>query len=159
MKVYFLRHGIAEDHAASGSDRDRRLTEEGVAEMEKEAKGLKRLAPKLDLLLTSPYPRARRTAEIVADALGLSDRLHVDERLAPGFRLGDLQEIVEEHPHVLRLMLVGHNPDLPDIAGHLSGEANLDLKKGGLIRVDADMIEPGSGTLEWLLPPDILKVD
>jgi phosphohistidine phosphatase SixA len=153
VKLYFLRHGIAEDVSSTGFDRDRALTDEGIAEMERAARGLKRLKLDLDLVLASPYTRARQTAAIVAHDLDLEDRLHEEPRLAPGFRLGHLQQIVAERPDARRILLVGHNFDLPTVAGQLAGGAEIDLKKGGLIRVDVDVIEPERGTLEWLLVP------
>lgn len=153
MKLYFLRHGIAEDVSLTGLDRDRELTDEGIADMERVAAGMKRLKPDIELVLTSPYARALKTAEIAARVLDAGDLLHVDPRLVPGFGLGHLQEIVEEHDEVRRLLLVGHNFDFPMVAGRLCGGASIDLKKGGLIRVDTDAIEPGAGVLEWLLTP------
>jgi phosphohistidine phosphatase len=153
MKLYFLRHGIAEDISSSGLDRDRELTADGIDEMERVARGMKRLRLDLDIALTSPYARARKTAEIAARILGIEDRLHEGPGLAPGFGLGHLQQIVAERPDARRILLVGHNFDFPIVTGQLSGGARIDLKKGGLIRVDTDRIEPGAGTLEWILAP------
>jgi phosphohistidine phosphatase len=156
VKLYFLRHGIAEDPRPGQSDRDRQLTPEGIAGMRAESEVLRQLNLKLDLILTSPYDRARQTAEIVAEALGLTDKLEMEPRLAPGCRLGDLQEIVGDRPQVQRIMLVSHNPDLPVMAGQLAGGANIDMKKGGLIRIDTDRVEPGAGMLEWIFTPGVL---
>lgn len=153
MKLYFLRHGIAEDVSGTGADRDRELTAEGIDEMERIALGMKRLKLGVDLVLTSPYARARKTAEIAAQMLDLRDCLHAEARLAPGFGLGHLQQIVDERHNARRILLVGHNFDFPIVAGQLAGGAQIDLKKGGLIRVDVDIIEPGRGVLEWVLAP------
>ncbi len=153
MRIYFLRHGIAEDVSASGTDRDRELTPDGIDEMEREAEGIKRLNLDLDLVLSSPYPRASATAEMVTAALGITDNLLIDPRLAPGFRLGDLQQIVAGAGAKRRIMLVGHNFDLPTIAAQLVGGGRIDLKKGGLIRVDTEEVEPGRGALKWVLSP------
>lgn len=156
MKLYLLRHGIAEERRIGLPDHERHLTEEGVAEMRAVAAGLKRLKLRLDLILTSPFPRARETAEIVAEALEMQERLREEARLAPGCRLGDLQQIVENYPQAERLMIVGHESDFSVMAGQLVGGAAIDLKKGGLIRLETDRIEPGRGLLEWLLTPAIL---
>ena len=153
MKLYFLRHGIAEDISKSGLDRDRKLTEPGVEELEREADALKRLGLNLDLLLTSPYARAFKTAEIVANRLGLKDQFQTESLLAPGFNLGSLQKMNADFDDARSVMLVGHNFDFPIIAGQLCGGAEIDLKKGGLIRIDVDIFEPGQGTLEWVLTP------
>src|SRR5262245_25825946 len=97
MKLYLLRHGKAEDVSATALHRYRELTTEGVEEMREEAASLARLDLKLDLILTSPYPRAKKTAEIVAEMLQLESRLQTDERLACGFGFGELQSIADEH--------------------------------------------------------------
>jgi phosphohistidine phosphatase len=156
MRLYLLRHGNAEEQQAGHADRDRRLTPEGIAEVEAEAAALRRLRLGLDLILSSPYPRALQTAEIVARALDLTAQLRSDTRLASGCRFGTFQEIVAEHPEVRRLMLVGHNPDLSLTATRLLGGTGIELKKGGLIRIDLDRFEPGQGTLRWLVTPALL---
>jgi phosphohistidine phosphatase len=156
MKLYLLRHGKAEEYHSSGRDADRELTPEGVEEVRAEAKALVGLKLKLDLIVTSPYPRARLTAEIVAEALEMEDRLLVDDRLACGFQLGELQAIVAERAGIDRLMFVGHNPDLAVIGGQIAGGAAIDLKKGGLIRLNVHLVEPGGGILEWVLTPAVL---
>jgi phosphohistidine phosphatase len=156
MKIYLLRHGIAEDYHPGGSDKDRELTPEGIRQVEAVAGSLSRLQLKLDRIITSPYPRACQTAEIVAHILILQEQMAVDDRLAPGFHLGDLQAIVEDQARIERWMFVGHNPDLPIIAGQLVGGAAIDMKKAGLIRVDTEHVEPGVGILEWVLTPATL---
>src|SRR5579862_2848801 len=111
MRLYLLRHGSAEEPHAGRPDRERRLTPEGIAEVEAEARSLRRLRLGLDRILSSPYPRAFQTAEIVARALDLTELLSADARLASGCHFGMIQQIVAEHSDVRRLMLVGHNPD------------------------------------------------
>ena len=90
MKLYLLRHGKAEDDSATGRDQDRELTAEGVEEVRAEAKALARLNLKLDVIITTPYPRASRTAEIVAEELEMGGKLLRDDRLACGFRVSGL---------------------------------------------------------------------
>ena len=71
MKVYFLRHGKAENRSEwRGRDADRPLTPEGEEALRRECKVLLDLDLALDLIVTSPLARARRTAEIVAEDLG-----------------------------------------------------------------------------------------
>jgi phosphohistidine phosphatase len=156
MKLYLLRHGKAEERSASGRDEDRELTEEGKLEIRALAKALVGLRIKVDLILTSPYPRARQTAEIVAEELHLADGLVSDRRIACGLRMGELQAIASERAGIERLMLVGHNPDFAVLGGDLCGGATIDLKKGGLIRLEMIRVEPGGGILEWVLTPSVL---
>lgn len=156
MRIYFLRHGVAEDAGPGMSDEERRLTPAGRAEVKRVAEALRQLDLGLERILTSPLPRASETAEIVADALELRKELQVDQRLAYGFRLGALQEMAAEWQPAKRVMLVGHNPGMAVVPGQLAGGAALDMKKAGFIRVDAEVIEPGAGLLKWLVPPALL---
>jgi phosphohistidine phosphatase len=156
MRLLLLRHGIAEERSLDRPDEKRRLTREGIERMREEAKAFVRIGLKPDLVLTSPLRRCVETAEIVADTLGVADRLYEEARIAPGFRLGDLQKIVEQNPDAQQLMVVGHQPDLGIIAGQLIASPALDVKKGGLVRIDADRIEPGWGVLVWMLAPGLL---
>jgi len=158
MKLYFLRHGVAEDPAPGQSDAERRLTADGVDAMRKEAAALARMGRKLDLIVTSPLPRASETAQIVAEALGCADLVRFDQRLAPGFGMGELRDLLADLPAPESVMLVGHQPDLGAVSGRLVGAGMLDLKKGGLVRLSTESLEPGAAALEWLLPPSLLKL-
>jgi phosphohistidine phosphatase len=156
MELYFLRHGIAADVGPAGrGDAGRPLTKEGIAKMQSAARGMRRLELRLDALLSSPLVRAHETAAIVAHELGLELQL-VDE-LAPGCDLARLFALLGEHRATKRVMLVGHEPDFSQLIGDLTGGSRVLMKKGGLGRVDIDLLEAGAGTLIWLLPPRALR--
>ena len=57
-------------------------------------------------------------------------------------------------------MIVGHDPDFSDLLGVLCGTTAVPMRKGALARIDVGRpLEPGGGTLRWLVPPDLLKPD
>ena len=156
MELYFLRHGIAEDEGPEGAgDAGRRLTKEGIAKMRAEARGLRQLGLRLDTLLSSPLARAHETAEIVAKELGLE--LQLADALAPGCDGQRLFDLLGEHRAAERVMVVGHEPDFSALIGELIGGSRVQLKKGGLARVDLEVLEAGAATLVWLLPPKLLR--
>ncbi len=161
MRLYFLRHGIAEDARPGQADVERELTPEGVEEMRKIARALKRLGVEPDMIMTSPAVRAAATAFIAAEGLfgdSAARRLAEDPGLSPGCRLGDLEEILHTgHPKCASLMLVGHEPDFSTLIGQLTGGSEVVMKKAGLARLDVDPARPGEGVLEWLLPPKVLR--
>ena len=68
MEIYFLRHGIAVKRGTEGykNDSERPLTEKGVRRMRETANGMHDLGLDFDWILSSPYVRAKQTAEIVA---------------------------------------------------------------------------------------------
>jgi phosphohistidine phosphatase len=156
MELYLLRHGIAADVGPKGSgDAGRTLTEEGIGKMQEEARGLRLLGLRPDVLLSSPLVRARQTAEIVGRALNIE--MQLADALAPGCDLARLRGLLGEHRGAERVMIVGHEPDFSELAGTLTGGSRVLLKKGGLARVDAAVLEQDSGVLVWLLAPRILR--
>src|SRR6185295_3715363 len=117
MRLYFLRHGEADWPNWDKPDDERPLTERGKKEMRKVAKFFRALDVPLDDILSSPLPRARQTADIVAERF----KLHVRERdaLAAGFSLSGLKELVQEYP-VDNLMIVGHEPNFTEVISELT---------------------------------------
>ena len=86
MILYLVRHGIAIDRAdpKSPPEAERPLTAKGVQKTRLAALGLRALGAKPDVLITSPYVRAAQTAEIFAEALGISpEKIRVSEALNP----------------------------------------------------------------------------
>ncbi|HEY3267180.1 MAG TPA: phosphohistidine phosphatase SixA [Armatimonadota bacterium] len=152
MKLYVLRHGKAGAGLPWPEDYHRPLTEEGRAEMRRIAKRLRALDIAPQAIITSPLVRAKETAEIVAQELGLGKVLRVDDRLACGARPGDFQSAVAG---LNSAMVVGHEPDLSALVAWLSG-ATAEMKKGGLAAVECTAVEPNNGTLLWLAPPKLL---
>jgi phosphohistidine phosphatase len=155
MHLFFLRHGKAEEVSSSGNDFDRRLTPEGIQEMQAEAAGLLALGLHIDSIFSSPLRRALETATIVAKALDVdAGSVVVDDRLAAGtFDLDELEELLRRQPESARLLLVGHEPSFSGVVGQLVGNANLVLKKGGLAYVETAQVRQGAGVLRWLLTP------
>jgi phosphohistidine phosphatase len=156
MKVYFLRHGKADRSQWDGDDDARPLTAEGEEAMRREAKTLRALGVAPDVIVTSPLVRARRTAEIVGDELGLAGRLVEDDRLAPGFDLRRLEQVLAAHGSAGAVMVVGHEPDFSETIAELIGGGDVVMKKGGLARVDVTAPASGGGRLVWLLTPPLL---
>ena len=159
-RLYFLRHGLADRSAYTGTDdRLRPLTPDGIARMEAEGRAMSRLDLSCERILTSPLTRCLQTAEIAADALGLTGSLRVEPSLACGFGPDDLPPLLETHADCRALMLVGHEPDFSWAVSSLTGGSDLVFKKGSLARVDLHPGEGLSGSLVWLLPPKILALD
>src|SRR5215475_7857649 len=99
MEIYILRHGIAVDRGTPGykKDSDRPLTEEGDEKMRQIAKAILAMDLRFDLILSSPYLRARQTAEIVGAEL--DEDVTLNELLVPdGNHLELIREINDEKP-------------------------------------------------------------
>lgn len=156
MKLFFLRHGIAEDATGGQRDADRALTPEGRAQLKEVARALHCLGIKPQIVLSSPLVRAVQTAEIVAPVVGAL--VETVAELQPGCTIDDLQRLLRRYTQP-SLMLVGHEPDFSALAAHLinADQRSLKLKKAGLIRVDVDeRLQLGCGRLSGLLTPKML---
>jgi phosphohistidine phosphatase len=157
MNVYFLRHGVAvEPGEWNGRDFDRPLTPGGIARMKREAKTIAGLSLDLDAVVTSPLLRARQTAQIVAERLGLSERLVEDQRLGGEFDLVALAAILAAHAGARAVLLVGHEPTFSATVGRLVGGASVEVKKGALAGVALAGADSTRGTLICLIPPRVL---
>jgi len=153
MKLYFLRHGEAEDMSAGISDHDRKLTTKGIERVQTAAKVMSRLHIKPTHIYASPRVRALHTAEIVAKTLG--KKVEVNDSVNFGFNLSAVETLIAALAVDDEVMFVGHEPTMSKVVGELTG-ANIVMKKGGLARVDAVIpTSPLRGQLIWLIPPKI----
>ncbi len=156
MILYFLRHGLAGSGAEwQGDDSMRPLTKQGIKNMVRAADLFAELKLAPDFIVTSPLARAFQTADIVSHRLKLGEQLEQDDRLAPGFGIDDLTQVLQAHPETEAIMLVGHEPDFSITIGALTG-GRVVCKKGGLARVDITSMDPLQGELVWLVPPKVL---
>ena len=161
MKLYFLRHGLAVERGTPGfrADSERPLTPKGEREMKRIAAGIRALdlAPKA--ILSSPYARAWRTAEIVAATLDTLEDLKLSKNLAADADPAALvDELTTDFAACESMMLVGHEPYLSAlisllVSGGLS--AGIALRKGGLCKLQIEgAVKPARcAKLEWLLTP------
>lgn len=155
MILYFLRHGKAGSPRARDDDA-RTLTEAGEAALRAAAPLWRRLNLRPDVVLSSPLPRAVRTAELLCEGIGLRHATVTSDRLAPGASWGDLGRAMADHPDARRVMFVGHEPDLSSAVALLTGASSVRMRPGGVACVEFPGVpEPGGGELAWLIDPDL----
>ena len=142
-QLWLLRHGEAEPHG-SASDDDRRLTERGEEQSRAAGRALATLEVTFQAVYTSPKVRARETARLACEALGIEPMEH--EPLRMGFSADDALELLHADE---RILVVGHEPDFSQVVHDLTG-AQIDLKKGGVAGL---RVEGGRGELIVLLRP------
>jgi phosphohistidine phosphatase len=152
MNLFLLRHANADWPDWNKADDERPLTKRGKKESQQMAKFLERTKASIDLVVTSPLPRAAETAEIVAQKLKM--KLEEDERLAPGFNATKLRALLKNHAD-RDLMIVGHEPDFSEVLQALTGGA-IKLAKAGIALVQ---LEPPAmrGRLLSLVSPREVK--
>jgi len=156
MDLWLLRHAKAQDVTASGQDDERALTSEGAARAALVARGLALLAPSIEVVLSSPYRRARETAEAAARALGVEGVIE-SSALEPGQAASEVLRQLSASPWS-RVLLVGHEPLLGSVVGLVAfGDADrgVPLKKAELARLS--WTAGGAGRLEALIPAGLLE--
>ncbi len=126
MKTLFLiRHAKSSRDNPALADKDRPLNDRGKRDTPKMGKRLAKRDVKPDLILSSSATRALKTAQIIAKKLDykrknilVDDRLYAvegDALLDVIRKLGDAVECA---------MLIGHNPELTELAHRLSSKIN-----------------------------------
>ena len=152
MNLFFLRHANADWPEWNKPDDERPLTKRGKKESRQVAKFLERTKVSIDLIVTSPLPRAAQTAKIVARRL--KAKLDKNERLAPGFSAAKLNALLKSHRRGA-LMIVGHEPDFSGVVRTLTGGA-IKLAKAGIAVVQLEQ-PTMRGRLLWLVSPNEIK--
>jgi phosphohistidine phosphatase len=162
LSVYLVRHAFA-DHADPDrwpDDSKRPLTKDGIRRFSQAARGLRRLVPDVDVVLSSGFARAWQTAEILHDETGWPKPQECPplEAHRPAASALDVLRARSE----ASVALVGHEPYLSRLASLLcaGGEdvMHLELKKGAVALIDVTgEVEPGRSYLCWAVRPKFLR--
>ena len=161
MKLYIIRHGVAEEPGRGfPDDFARPLTPEGREKTRQAARGLAALECEPEAIATSPLVRAEETARILAEVLAPGIEPVVLSCLSPG---GDVREAIEwlAESQSGSAMVVGHMPDVALLAVRClcgSGQFDLAFKKAAVccLRFEGPPV-PGEALLEWHMPPSALR--
>jgi phosphohistidine phosphatase len=153
MRLYLIRHGIAEEPRIDRPDFDRALTDPGIERLRNQARAMKRAGWRIDRLLTSPLVRARQTAALLGEFLEVDPE--EETQLASGCTLADVHEVLGRMPEARHVMIVGHQPDLGEVVRSLTG-AMVKMRKGTV--ADVEIQGPGVrvGLLRGLYDPEVL---
>ena len=154
MRLYLIRHAIAEPRRSGQPDATRPLTEKGRARFARCVKGLKHLGIRLDALWHSPLVRAVDTATLLEPVLRGERRETPLLARSPAQPLLDL--VQGEH-----VALVGHEPWMSELLAMLCTNEGappmpIPLKKGSVAILEGDPA-PARMSLHAFLPPAILR--
>jgi phosphohistidine phosphatase len=159
-EIYLIRHGVAEERGEKWPDDSKRpLTDDGMSRLRKSIRGLSRLGVSFDVVLTSSLVRAKQTAEIAAGGVSPRPSIVTVDSLAPDGTFAAVVADLEKHAKKTRIALVGHEPNIGEIAARLIGSRHaIEFKKGAVCRIDLATLPPsGPGDLRWLLTPRIMR--
>lgn len=164
MQLLVIRHALAEDReefANSNQPDDLRpLTKKGIRRMHTGAKGLRRIAPPITVLATSPFTRATETADIIREELESAPVVVLDE-LKPDARFEALHDWLRHLDDAETVAIVGHEPQLSGFVSWLltgGQKPILEIRKGGAVLLDMPNDAPaGTATLKWVATPRLLR--
>jgi phosphohistidine phosphatase len=163
VEIYLVRHAAASERDPDRWPRDkwRPLTPEGEEEFRLAARGLARMVPRVDVILSSPAQRAWRTAEILSE-LDSWPAPEPSPVLEPTLPAEKAALALENHADASSVAVVGHRPGLHELAAFLlTGKADgmdIGLEKGSVACIGFGGVPaPGAGELRWLLTPQALQ--
>lgn len=159
-ELYLVRHGVAAERGEDWPDDTKRpLTTTGVSRFREVVKGLVWFEVGIDEIYASPLVRARQTADLLSAGLSDWPSVRTLDELAPGHEPASVLTELAKRVKRRRVALVGHEPDLGQLAAVLLGaQRALEFRKGGVCRIDVDRLGSSAmGSLIWFLPPKILR--
>ena len=159
MIIYFLRHASAGESVSNPKkDEKRALDETGVEQCGYVGRALTALNTQVDVIISSPLKRAAQTASLVGNELGYEKKLLLDDALRPDAGFGDFRKLLDKYSKYESVMVVGHNPTLSEFLGRCISEtgceAGVDLKKGGVARVE---LGRNTAVLNWCITPKMVR--
>jgi phosphohistidine phosphatase len=158
MEIYILRHGMAEEAHGGMRDADRALTPEGAKKLQHVLRRARAIDVQPPVILTSPYRRARETAQVAAEALRNGSSLLETPALTPDSSPEAVWDEIRVHKSDAQIMIVGHEPLLSSVYAYLLNAASVQIvvKKGSLGRIDVDRFSGHPrGVLRWLIHPKL----
>jgi phosphohistidine phosphatase len=160
LELYLIRHGEAAERGKDFPDDSKRpLTSQGIARLRKEAKALDALGVVFDQIITSPLVRTRQTADALAETMKSKPPVSASDALAPAGTPASIIHELAKHMRTARIALVGHEPNIGELAARLIGARDpIEFKKGAICRIDFEVFPPkGIGQLRWFLTPRMLR--
>jgi len=158
-----MRHGLAEDREEfakkSSEDSLRPLTMRGRKRTQRVAMQLREWIDEVDLIVSSPYTRARQTAELVSQIFIDTKVIEAAELVPSGPPQAFLRWLRAHGDDYKRIVAVGHEPQLSILASFLLAgqiEPLLEIKKSGVLCLKMEsfkFIVPGAAKIVWLLQP------
>ena len=158
-----MRHGIAEERESfvkkNLEDHLRPLTLKGRKRVQMVSMQLRDWIDEVELIVTSPFVRARQTAELAAQIF-LDSKIVEAAELVPSSPPQAFKRWLHGHGDEHdRIIAIGHEPQLSVLATFLMTsqvEPILDIKKGGILSLHIPSfktVAPGTAKLNWLIQP------
>jgi phosphohistidine phosphatase len=168
IQLILIRHSVAQEREEFSKktkmdDAFRPLTFKGCRRLEKMTGLMKRRWVKnFDLVITSPYTRARQSAEIISQVYSELKIKESSELVPQSPPQAFVKWIKSQNFKGSTFAIVGHEPNLSLLATYLlagNEYAFLEFKKAGMMCLEVDTLKslgPSSARLQWLMSPKLV---
>jgi len=138
-ELFIMRHAKSSWDDPSLADFDRPLNQRGKSDAPLMGKHLAKMGVKPDLIIASPAKRAKKTAKIVAEEIGYNpEQILYRETIYEASPQSLLYMVCQLPEDAKRVMIVGHNPGLTQLANIL-GDIMIDnLPTAGIVGIVFD---------------------
>lgn len=159
MNLYLLRHASAGQRRSNAIlDQKRPLDKEGQQQCILLGRTLNTLKVNFDCVVSSPLKRALQTAVLVGTEAGYDKKILVTPALAPEGAWADFQKLLESLAAYEEVLLVGHNPNLPQYLTRLvcpdATHPLFRLRKGAVAALE---VQRGVARLNWVVDPRLVR--
>lgn len=161
-QILLLRHAKSSWDDSSLKDFDRPLADRGRRDAPRMGRFLKQAGYLPDAVIASPAARAKETTLLVAEAAGIGeDVITWNDDLYYGSYADCREAILETPASAGRVMLVGHNPKMEDLAGLLCGDASIRMPTAALVCFEHpanrwEQLLGGAAQLKWMMIPKVV---
>ncbi len=171
IELVFIRHAVAQEREefqkkTKLDDAFRPLTSKGQNRLQKMAMIMKRRWIKdFDLIISSPYTRARQSAEIVSQVYNEKKVIECSELVPQSPPQAFVKWMKSQNFRGGSFAIVGHEPNLSLLVTYLlagNEYAFLEFKKSGILCLEVDMLKslgPSCAQLQWLVTPKMILKD
>jgi len=160
MRIYLLRHGIAEDAGPRTPDAKRELTDKGRSKLAGVLKLGRNAEIRPELILSSPLVRAMQTAEMAREILKVEAPVQQTRVLIPDASPQEVWEELRGLRNLDEVLLAGHEPLLGHLVGWLLGAPTLQVQmsKAALVAIEmAHFRGEPHGMLHWMITPKLVE--
>ena len=150
--LYLVRHAKSSWADPGMADIDRPLNKRGKRDAPAMGRRLEERGVRPDLIISSPAKRARRTTVEIGKAIGYEGNVRVLESIYGGGASEIIRVAQSVDDAVTSLMIVGHNPDMTDLANTLTDFSVDNVPTCAIFcaRFDSwSTVGPGTGQFEF----------
>ena len=153
MFLYLIQHAKSK---SKEEDPERGITDGGRVETERIAEYFRSLNPEIHVIWQSGKKRAKETAEIFAQTLGIDNRILEHSNLLPNDPVGPVTSALEKM--YKNVIIVGHLPFLPRLMTHLTTGTDscqiVNFRNSGIICLERNEDQWG---IAWIINTESIR--